>query len=153
MSKASTKRLAWKLFVLGVLAGGLFILNSTRLVRAGLDGNGACSGCGTTLDSCYATCDAMNPPAPNTCYTSCLSNWNGCVSGSCYNLNPFPEQRTPCTGTYNVALYNCSTGNVPPGYQSSYDACTTQGGTVDDCCDLIAMMAYDQCCTVNYCAP
>src|SRR5712692_1218629 len=138
MFTRSVRSLCWRLFALAVLGFCLIALESTPTVRAVAD-SGGCSGCGTNLDTCYFNCDHTADPA--SCYPTCLSTWGQCVSGNCYNLNPFPEERSPCTGRYNIVLRDCSAGIVDV-YQNSYDACISQGGTLADCCDLIAMMAY-----------
>ena len=136
-------------------------LGSNTTVRAQTD-FGACYGCDTALNNCYASCDQSSPPPSNDnarCHQNCQSNpsafgspgWVQCVSTNCLGSAPSGILRDPCNATYNTTWRDCNAGSVAFSWQNSYDACIAQGSTVSTCCDTIAEMAYDRCCTNNVC--
>ena len=103
--------------------------------------------------SCYGGCDlACNTPGGTCdyfCYANCQSGndgmggYAGCLRGA-FGIGPRP---TPFGGSgdptvpRNISgnIYrNCLVGLIPGIYQAEYDSCIGSGGTVEDCCTVVA---------------
>jgi hypothetical protein len=108
---------------------------------------------GSTIDpdSCYGQCNQIfynTGDVPLECYANCqggtdgLGGYSGCLRGA-FGIGPRP---TPVGGgdprvirnLSGMVFRNCLIGVIPAIHQEEYDSCIGSGGTVEDCCTVVA---------------
>ena len=99
--------------------------------------------------SCYGQCDlTLNSTGTvdPSCYANCQSGadgqggYAGCLRGA-FGITRPPTRTEDPRRLPNISgniFRSCIAGQVPQLYADEYNACIANGGTVEECCNLVA---------------